>query len=521
MNIQGLFFALALAMAFLLLSAVQLAQDFLAHVPDWGAAVASVELQLWGTPLGTQAAFFVLAQLGLHAGLGFAAWGLACLIEGAWPALRGRRVGLIAVCFAVLAVWVLVANAARFPWSSTGLLMPFLGAPVVGAISIFDLLTFALLAFVLLVLGKAALGVPRLRSAAPRTLAYGAVLAMVFLTVHLVQANGPDPGSASARPNVIFIGIDSLRRDAVGGGTGLGVTPHIDAFLAESAHQFTDAITPMARTFPSWMSVLTGRYPRSTGARENLMPRAALKAFRTLPEILRERGYGTFYATDEVRFANIDEGFGFDRVVTPTIGAADFLLGKASDLPLSNLVSNTALGRGLFPATYANRAVWHTYRPETFSELLDEEIQAGGPQMLAVHFTLPHWPYRWAEPDDIIFNRSSERAYLYQNAVIAADRQFGALMRTLERKGLLENAIVVVLSDHGEALGIPGVDVLMRASEVRRVSESTATARAFCRRTSTPRCLRSVVTGAPKFRFRRASTMHRSRWSISRPPCSR
>jgi hypothetical protein len=467
--LQGLVFALALAMALFLLTAVQLAQSFLAEVPDWRATVTSIDLQWWGTPLGPQALAFLLAQIGLHAGFGLLAWAVACLTELAWPALRGRRIALVALCFGAAALWVLVANAARFPWSSTGLLMSFFGAPLIGAISAFDLLTVAMLAAVLLVLGKAALREPRVRSAAPRTLAYGAVLAMVGITAHLVQANGPPSASDPGRPNVIFIGIDSLRRDAVGGGTGLGVTPHLDAFLNEGAHQFSDAITPMARTFPSWMSVLSGRYPRSTGARENLMPRSALMSFRTLPEILRERGYRSFYSTDEVRFANIDEGFGFDRIVTPTIGAADFLLGKASDLPLSNLVSNTALGRWLFPATYANRAVAHTYRPETFSALLDSEIEEGGPQMLAIHFTLPHWPYRWAEPDDIVFDRASDRAYLYQNAVIAADRQFGTLMHTLERKGLLENALVVVLSDHGEALGIPGLDVLMRGSEVRRV----------------------------------------------------
>jgi hypothetical protein len=467
--LQGLVFALVLAMALLLLTAVQLTQSFLALVPDWATAVASIGLKWWGTPLGPQALAFVLAQVGLHAVLGLLAWGCACLIEVAWPMLRGRRTGLVALCFGAAALWVLVANAARFPWSATGLQMSFLGAPFLGAISVFDLLTAGMLGVVLVVLGKAVLKVPRVRSAAPRTLAYGAVLGMVVITAHLVQANGPPSGADPGRPNVIFIGIDSLRRDVVGGGTGLGVTPHLDAFLSEGAHQFSDAITPMARTFPSWISVLSGRYPRSTGARENLMPRSALTSFRTLPEILRERGYRTFYATDEVRFANIDESFGFDRVVTPTIGVADFLLGKASDLPLSNLVSNTTLGRWLFPATYSNRAVAHTYRPETFSSWLDGEIEAGGPQMLAIHFTLPHYPYRWAEPDDVIFDRSSDLAYQYQNAVIAADRQFGRLMHTLERKGLLNNALVAVLSDHGEALGIPGVDVLMRAAEVRRV----------------------------------------------------
>ena len=60
-------------------------------------------------------------------------------------------------------------------------------------------------------------------------------------------------------------------------------------------------------------------------------------------------GYQTIYATDEVRFANIDQSFGFDQLITPPIGAADFLLGKAGDLPLVNLVSPTRVGAPAVP----------------------------------------------------------------------------------------------------------------------------------------------------------------------------
>ena len=32
---------------------------------------------------------------------------------------------------------------------------------------------------------------------------------------------------------------------------------------------------------------------------------------------------------------------------------------------------------------------------------------------------------------------------------------FGELLRMLEAKGALQNALVIVLSDHGEAMGLP------------------------------------------------------------------
>jgi hypothetical protein len=42
-------------------------------------------------------------------------------------------------------------------------------------------------------------------------------------------------------------------------------------------------------------------------------------------------------------------------------------------------------------------------------------------------------------------------------------------MELLERKGMLRNSLVVVLSDHGEALGLPQTDALIRGNTVREI----------------------------------------------------
>ena len=145
------------------------------------------------------------------------------------------------------------------------------------------------------------------------------------------------------------------------------------------------------------------------------------------------------------------------------------MLGKFNDLPLVNLFSNTRLGAWMFPATYANRAAAVTYRPDTFVDRLDAEISSESPTLLVTHLALPHHPYVWAEPADKVFARATDNSYQYTNAVIAADRQFGAIMELLEHKGLLRNALVVVLSDHGEALGLPDSDTLLSGQVARSV----------------------------------------------------
>ena len=128
---------------------------------------------------------------------------------------------------------------------------------------------------------------------------------------------------------------------------------------------------PAARTFSSWVAILTGRAPTVTGARFNLAERSSVSANPTIADVVRQAGYHTVYSTDEVRFANIDESYGFDQVVTPRIGASDFLIGTYNELPLASLVINTRVGKWLFPFSYANRGVATMFEPETYVERLD------------------------------------------------------------------------------------------------------------------------------------------------------
>src|SRR5204863_1260045 len=131
-------------------------------------------------------------------------------------------------------------------------------------------------------------------------------------------------------------------------------TPHMDEFLNQ-ATVFSESLTPLARTFPSWVSILTGAYPKNSNVRYNLSDQITFDLKQTLPSILRDHGYKTIYAIDETRFSNINESYGFDQIVAPPTGFNDFLIGTINDFPLSNLLVNTILGKYLFPYSYANR----------------------------------------------------------------------------------------------------------------------------------------------------------------------
>jgi hypothetical protein len=392
---------------------------------------------------------FAAAAWFVHALVGLAAVGLALLTEKALPlAGRARRFWIVAGWFVLLAGLGFAANSTLHPasvfagehswWRGT-----LLGtAPILLALAIVGLFLAFLLVRVL------ALVSVRARTAGFATASALAAAAYFISSPSLLHAASPP--ARTSKPNIVILGIDSLRADMQAPRRGDARTPEIRAFLAHSL-RFSDATTPLARTYPSWMAVLTGRHPTTTNARYNLMPRDSVHEGETLGHALRKHGYRAIYATDEVRFANIDGSFGFDQTITPPIGAVDFLLGYAGDLPLVNLVARTPAGRWLFPSNHANRAAATTYDPQQFLDRLEREITIAGPTCLAIHLTLAHWPYAWAGmtlPTQPETYRDS-----YARALEAVDRQFAGVLELLQRKRVLENAVVVLLSDHGEALG--------------------------------------------------------------------
>lgn len=398
----------------------------------------------------------------LYLVLGFSAWACSQLTIAARPAWQRFRYLLVVAWLAWLNLLVGLANASLYPWSKTGqwsrLINGFL-PQVVPAWQVLAMLTLLLLL---------ALAWQRLRHRlatrmALRVTVWGVLAISVVAIIRGMPAAVAEVAATKDRPNIIFIGVDSLRPGLVGSFGNLGYTPSLSSFV-QGGHRFTDAVTPLARTYPSWMALLTGRRPARSGVRENLMPRAQVKVV-TLADMLREQGYQTVYATDEVRFSNIDTSYGFEKALTPRVGASDFLLGSLNDLPLTNVLANTFLARWLFPETYANRAAAVTYDPATFVQRLDDGVRKDErPLFLAMHLTLPHWPYRWRADESSVFSTTLDSAYAYLAAVVEADRQFDAVMTLLHRKGLLENTLVVVFSDHGEGLNLP-MDNLARSAD--------------------------------------------------------
>ncbi|MDD3763180.1 MAG: sulfatase-like hydrolase/transferase [Nevskiales bacterium] len=270
------------------------------------------------------------------------------------------------------------------------------------------------------------------------------------------EALGAVTPTSHRPPNVIIIGLDSVRNDIALDGAYTEM-PELQTLRRRSMVQ-TNVIAPLARTYPAWTTILTGKSPAEHGARFNLTSPDQVDTTSSIGHNFRNAGYRTIYATDETRFSNIGKDFGFDEVVAPAPGLADFVLGSFADTPLVNLAIQLPGAEWMLPSLVGNRAFAEAYRPRRFLSLLRSKLQDGAPEapvFLAVHLCLAHWPY--ASTDTSVSsepNTGTARAR-YRSALTEVDHQLGELQRMLHELDIWnDETLVVVLSDHGESFGI-------------------------------------------------------------------
>lgn len=393
---------------------------------------------------------FVCAQIGVHLLFCIGVWIVVECVYSLVSSLRRHLAyskNLFAVSIWILAVaTILTANQYYLPNSKfSELTSLILFSPLITKI-----------AFIILATCCAIVSLLALFGAITRHKILLAAALSISITTFLFFKPQEKPLIArvnSSQPDIILIGVDSLRPDFLGYFGSERPTPFFDSFL-EQASVFTDAVTPLARTFPSWSSLLTGQYPRLNHIRSNLAVHDNLNFNNTLPAILQRNGYKTIYATDETRFSNIDKNFGFDRIIGPPMGLNDFLIGNFNDFPLTNLLINTEIGKLLFPYNHANRPVAFAYHPDSFLNTLKPILQdrRSQPLFLSVHFCLTHAPYIWKD----FSGQGLSMQQRYVASIARVDKQISDFFALLKQYHLLDNSIVVLLSDHGEALEFPG-----------------------------------------------------------------
>lgn len=252
-----------------------------------------------------------------------------------------------------------------------------------------------------------------------------------------------------SKENIIVIGIDSLQYNRLCKNWGYkkNLMPNVCQFLKESNY-FVNAWTPFARTYPSYNSILTGRYPINNGARANLIPDHYLKEDNVyLGDILKDKGYYRLHCTDDVRFSNIRKRHGFDQIFSPRKDVAGMLITSFYDYSFSNILMQKFILPWLFKPVFYNRAHL-AYNPQTFIQKAIDQINnlpRNKPSFIVIHLCGNHYPYTVPHP----YARNYYLENVSEKNLQMVDDQFGQLLKYLKRVNLYEKSLIILLSDHG------------------------------------------------------------------------
>jgi choline-sulfatase len=226
---------------------------------------------------------------------------------------------------------------------------------------------------------------------------------------------------------VILISVDTLRSDHLPMYGYRGVaTPHFDALRQDSV-LFERAYSHCPMTLPSHLSMFTGLLPVEHGVRNNIGYQFDAAKFRTVAEVLRERGYRTGAAVSSY-------------VLRSETGAADGFDVYDDAIPIATAGAVSEHQRSGFETLKAAERWLGTNA-------------AAQPFFLFFHIYEPHAPYAPPEPF-----RSRYANAPYDGEIATADAIVGELVARLKASGVYDRALIVFLSDHGEGLWTHGED---------------------------------------------------------------
>ena len=258
----------------------------------------------------------------------------------------------------------------------------------------------------------------------------------------------------SSRPNILFFGIDSLRRDHMSGyGYPRLTSPHLDK-LAAGGVLFEDAFSPHIPTTPGYANMLTGLDVFGTDRVSLREPGPIMDEVATLPEILKAAGYVCeSIGLDDRLCKGFDQYHGF----AGGWGGWDSRpLRKAEELNAVALPILERLAAGDEPwLLFLRHMDPHSpyLPPEPFDRMFyqGDECAPGNDSMQPVWVFKPFAEYfkSWMPPgitdkDWVIAQYDGEIAYM--------DVCIAQLLTKLERLGVAEDTLIVITADHGETL---------------------------------------------------------------------
>jgi arylsulfatase A-like enzyme/Flp pilus assembly protein TadD len=251
------------------------------------------------------------------------------------------------------------------------------------------------------------------------------VLAAVVIIIYLVTTTTKkDLTGKCSDLNLMVITLDTMRADRIGAyGYQPAETPNIDR-LAAAGILFENCYAPVPITLPAHCSIFTGIYPLGHQVRDNgtfLLGKNEI----TLAEKMKEQGFQTY------------------AVIAAYVLLARFGLNQGFDFYDDSLEVNVILKNYMSEIkadqVYAKFSRWF------------KKMNPRKKFFTWIHFYDPHSPYD--PPGEYKKKWGNIPEALYNGEVAFVDTFVGKIIDDLKNANLLEQTLVVIVGDHGEAFG--------------------------------------------------------------------
>lgn len=315
-----------------------------------------------------------------------------------------------------------------------------------------------------------------------------ALLASAFLDSARgsVQRRAAGGASRGKTPNVLLIVLDTVRADRLSlYGHFRDTTPNLKRF-AERGGRFDQARAPSSWTLPSHASMFTGRWPSELGVeRRGWLDRA----HPTLAERLRDSGYATAGFVANPFFCGWESGLsrGFQSYADYPVTAGEVFRSSTVGWFLARGERRLRFLLGLDVDSGAARDVDLDFSRKHATQINREFLawlsrNGSRPFFAFLNFFDAHDPYLlppgavprfrsellshadltllrdWLQRDRDSLTPSEIQVAIdaYDECVAELDHQIGALLDALEARGVLDETLVIITSDHGEQFGEHG-----------------------------------------------------------------
>lgn len=336
----------------------------------------------------------------------------------------------------------------------------------------------------------------------------------------------------------MLVVCDTLRQDLMGLYGGSAKTPFLNAFSKETV-VYRNAIAPSSWTFPSHVSLLTGLYPGEHKVHETKTEKllkltkfnVELRAER-ISEYLKRNGYNTLGISNNPMVGPVtyfDVGFDFFFSLDPfPISKKDKTFEEARQLGASpGAIAKALLKKGQVDKLIKFAQFWLRNKsmeralnfPLDKGSALTNKILANGNweskffkfiNLMEVHEPYEHYKSKevWDNVTGIRKMRDKsirEIKSQYMAEIEYLDSALSRLVKTLKSKDLYDDTLIIITSDHGQAMNEHGYmlhstylyDELTRIPMIVKYPHGKRyeTKKGYQNLTSIPKLIKNIIEG--------------------------